>query len=296
MNLLLLSWYTGDIMKYQLQSCAIALTLLIAGCGGGGGSNSAIPNTVSPTTTPTPIVTSSPGGSTTGSVNNASITIAAPIRSASGLNSVTPLSSIVAVITSINNSTSIPSTVNPTTSVAITSNTCSYGTDQSQCTFTLPAPAGSISAVISEYAGSDAVATGSFTFNSTGAAGQSETFTLGAIAGNVTITPPSFVPDQPSVQQLDIAVTDPSGALLTGNAPFAEPLTITDTDAGGTTQIEEGTDQTTLGKTAPFTNPGALVSIVYNGGGDANIHITASGQSARVATTSGYRTAPYKSN
>ena len=290
-------------MKNLSRSYPIALTLLIAGCSGGGSSTPIIPNgnpNVNPTPTASPSGTVSPTPGTSaspGSANTAQITVTAPPRTAQS-GTLTPVTSIVAVIKSINNNASIPGNINPTTVVAATGSNCSVSSNGEQCTFTLPAPAGTISAVITEYASATYVATGSFTFTSTGLAGQTQTFGLGGIAQNVAITLPPLSLDQASTQPLGLIPTDPSGAIIGGTTPFSEPLVLTDNDASGQTQLIAGQDNQTIGGSVTYTNPASVINLIYNGGafGPGQINIVASGQPSEIATTSGYKKAPYHGN
>lgn len=276
-------------MKLHSRHIAIALTLLIAGCGGGG-SSTFVPSgnpQVNPTATPVGSVTPSPINSP-GALNTARVTISAPPRTA-GASAVAPITSIVAVIKSINGNASIPAGVAATTVVPVTASNCAG----QNCTFSMSAPAGTISTVVTEYAGSTYVATGSFTYTSTGAADQAQTLALGAIVGNAAITAPALTLNEASTQPLTIVVTDPSGAVVNGSTPFANALTLNDDDSSGATGLQVGNVTSTFGASVPYNAATTVINLVYNGNGYGNITITATGPAAEIATTSGYKKAPY---
>ena len=288
MNSPLLDWYTNDTMKHIFLPCAAALTLLLAGCGGGGGSTASTLPAVVPTSVPSTSPTTNPNG-----IPTASITVTAPTRIAAANSTLAPVTQIIAVIKSINGNTTIPGALTATTVVPVTSTNCSGPI----CTFALPAPAGTISTVITEYAGSTYVATGSFTFTSTGNSGQTEAFTLGAIVGaqGVEIGAPSLTIGTASSQPINFLILDASGAELADSTPFANSITITDNDSSGSTKLEVGSDASTEGTTALLTNADEIINLVYNGSNfQSTFDLTATGTPAEVATTSGYKEAPFK--
>ncbi len=143
--------------------------------------------------------------------------------------------------------------------------------------------------MITQYAGSIAVATGSFTFTSTGAAGQSQSYALGGIPNRIGINPPSLTLNQPSTKAVGVEITDPTGAVIGGTAPLASNLSLTVTAGADVAQLQIGNDASTIGTTVRFLDPSTQINLVYNGGGYGQIIIDSIGTNYEIATQSGLK-------
>jgi len=249
-------------MKYFTRLLSSLMLLSLAACGGG--ASSGTPNPL-PSLTPSPAPSSGPGA---GSVL---VEVITPKRVAAAGTSLPQLTELVATITQYNGGTTLPSGVNPTTVATLPSGSlCTAG---ALCTFTMPAPSGSLTVTITAYAGSHAVSTLTKSFVSSGAAAQTLPVTLDGIVQNVSFTIPTLTFGAVSSQSLGTLITDPSGAVLaaTDATPFANPLTFTDHDTSGSTTLQSGS---TIGASVPDNNAATQVLLRYNGGGYTSFSIT----------------------
>jgi hypothetical protein len=220
-------------MKRQRLPALLALALLAA-CGGGGSGGSSVPNA-------TPAKTQSQA--------KGSVTISIPTSGGSGSSAkvrypqfVSPNASSVAL--SINGGAATLFDVSSASPLCVTA----AGTRN--CTLSFGAPAGSDTFAFSIYAGPNGTGTQLASATTTQQIGPGFTFTvaLNAAVGTIVIAIPAShgnqgCPAQPNFTgqnfisegcagagTVSITVTDPSGATITGSAPYAAPISLTTND------------------------------------------------------------------
>jgi hypothetical protein len=184
--------------------------------------------------------------------------------------------------------------------VAAGSSLCTTVAGSRNCTLTFGAPAGSDTFVFVIFAGAGGTGTqlASATTTQTIATGTAFNFTValnaavGTIVANFMVVHNNGVmncPDGPisfnginegcaGSAPLTITVDDPSGATITGSAPYATPISIT------------GNDPSLSATPNQFTAPGQTVTLAYTGapfaasfGSTAVVTLTAGGQTAQVS-------------
>jgi len=260
------------------RSLAVALTLVfLAGCGGGGNGSS--------TTPATKAQSQSESGSVTISIPNgtgqsSSSTVRYP-------QFVSPNASSVEL--------SINGAADTVYNVASGSSLCTTGTSGRTCTLTFGAPVGSDTFAFLIFSGANGTGTqlASATTTQTIVAGTAFNFAVamnaavGTIVVNITLTNGGTCPDSPAgfngviegcvgSVPLDITVDDPSGAQITGSAPFATPLQIT------TNEPTVTTSPTTM------TAPNQSITLSYSGAPFQSItsslfvNVTAGGQTGSL--------------
>lgn len=253
-------------------SLTLIAALALGACSAGSSTGAA-------STVPTlPSNPSSPSSPSTAPAGQASFAVTVPTRGPAGnASTISPLTQIVATITSFNGGTSLPGGNNAITRQTISGGLSCAGT--LPCSFNIPAPAGTLALTVTAYAGSQPVATGSTTFTSTGAAGESAGIVLGGIVQSVTFPQVPLTLGTPSTQLLALTVTDPSGAALEDQA-YANPFTLTDGDSSGSTSLQLVGSSTSPAATVTVASPSTQVQVVYTGGG------TLTTSSIRATTTS----------
>jgi hypothetical protein len=261
---------------------------LLAGCGGGGGGSSSVP-AGSHTSTQSKAAT----GSVVISIPVASTTTQSVSRTVRYPQFVSPNASSVEL--SVNGGADTNFDVSSTSSLCATN----PNTGLRNCTLTFSAPAGSDTFAFLIFGGPNGTGSqlASATSSQTIVAGTAFNFTvaLNAAIGTllINITPSSGNANcqaEPTYEQqniinegcpgsgnLTIAVEDPSGAPITGSAPYAVPINFTTNDPSIAPTL------------AQITFPGQSESVTYNGNpfgpgitNQAIITATAGGQSSPV--------------
>jgi hypothetical protein len=268
-------------MKHSL-ALALGLTLL-AGCGGGGGGSSSVPGAAKAQAKAATgsVVISIPTGTTT----------AQGLRTVRYPQFVSPAASSVAV--SINGGT------DTMYDVSATSPLCTLVAGLRNCTLSFGAPAGADTFAFEIFQGPNGTGAllATATSSQTIAAGQAFNFTvaLNAAIGTLllTIVPqhgqmncpaePNYV-SQNVINEgcsggapVTVAVEDPSGAPITGSAPYAVPINFTTNDP------------TLTASPTQITAPGQTETVSYNGGAfaagitnQATFTATAGGQTTQT--------------
>jgi hypothetical protein len=266
-------------MKQQRLALFLAFALL-AGCGGGGSGGSSVPNTAAKTQPQA----------------KGSVTISIPTSAGSGSSAkvrypqfVSPNAESVAL--SINGAADLFFDVSSSSSLCVTV----AGTRN--CTLSFGAPAGSDTFAFLIFAGPNGAGTQLASAATTQQIGPGFNFTvaLNAAVGTIVIAIPAShgnqnCPAQPNFAgqnfisegcggtgTVTIAVDDPSGATITGSAPYAVPITLTTNDPSFVLSAPQ------------ITAPGQAETIIYSGApfaaGITNLAVvtaTAGGQSAQA--------------
>jgi hypothetical protein len=254
------------------RAFAVAIVAALAGCGGGGG-GSASPSVV---VTPPP----QPDGSfTANGTNTATLTLKFPVRSSTAGTKrapafVSPSSTqLVVTITSYNGSSTLPSFVSPaTTTIALTttgaSPNCTISGPTETCTATVPAPPGSVGYTFTLEDGSNTpLATLATTLTIVqGQANASLAVTLEGIPATVALTPPALTANTALTapgSAITFSAADPDGNAIGGTAPYANPITLTDNDPSGATQLSVNAG--TAAASVTVAKPSDVVTIQYSG-------------------------------
>jgi hypothetical protein len=257
----------------NLRVLSVAALLGLAACGGGGGSSAGVPQPAPAAATPGASVPS-PGGAT--------LTLVIP-RAASSLRRaprfVSPnAASLTITVLSVNGSSPTSAQVpqNPTTVALSTASggNCTAGPNGETCTVPIPAPTGNVQYRFDLFdASNHLLATNTVTFTVLpGVGNQSFATALKGVVVSVTISTPALNSGTPSSNPLTVQAFDASGALITGNAPYANPFTLTDNDSTGHTSLS---DNGTTGKTVTVNGPTDVVLLNYDGTAITSFTITA---------------------
>ncbi len=240
-------------MKGHVAS--LAALVLLAGCGGGGGGSS-VPGT--PATTQATSV-------------NGSVVLSIPTTAPTGTSAKVRYPQFVSP-----NASSVTLSVNggtPTAfDVSATSSLCTTGSGSRNCTLAFAAPPGSDTFAFVIYAGAGAsgATLASATATQTVVGGQAFNFSVAlnaaigtivtalstAISGTCPNAPATFVgivEGCASSGALSVTVSDPSGAQVTGTAPYAAPIAVTSGDPALAVSP------------AQITSPGQTISLTYTG-------------------------------
>jgi hypothetical protein len=253
------------------RGLVIALFVALAGCGGGGSSAQ-----------PAPLITAPPqpdGSFVANGTNTATLTLKFPVRSSTAGAKrapayVSPSSTqLLVTISTYNGSSTLPSFVPSTpTTIALTttggSPNCSVSASIETCTATVPAPPGSVGYTFTVEDGSG---TALATLSTTLAIAQGQTnsalaISLQGIAATVALTPPSLTANSAiAAPGSAIALTafDPDGNQITGSTAFNNPITLTDNDSSGATQLSVNSG--TAASSVVVTKPTDVVTIQYSG-------------------------------
>ena len=255
-----------------IPSALVATLLVLAGCGGGGGSSAPVPIPL-PSASTTPL--SGPKAILT-------VTIplgAAPSSSARNPRYVSPNSAALRVtINTIDGNATLPAGV-PRTSVTQLSTgaggNCTIANATETCTVPIPAPSGNVSYTFTVLdANQNALATNTVSFTIAPGSSPNLTVQLQGIVATVKVTSPTLTPGTPFSGPMQVEAFDASGALVVGSAPYANPVTLTDTDTSGHTSLTVGS---TTGLTVVVTSPQTVVTLNYDGGPVQSFAIGASG-------------------
>ncbi len=248
----------------------------IAACSGGGGGASA--PVTAPTTTPLSGLTGT-------------LTLTVPRNTDAAHRSprfVSPNAAfIVTTVKTVNGqpptTTQVP--VNPTTTALSTGagGNCVASPSGEVCTVTIPAPTGTVVYqfdLLDSASPPHKLATITVTFQILpGSTNPNLQAQLDGIVASVTVNAPHLQPGTSFSGPVTVNAFDASGALIVGNAPFANPFTLTDND--GTTHTSL-TDNATTGKTITDGSPNDVVILNYDGANipSFTITVTINGQSS----------------
>ena len=184
-------------------------------------------------------------------------------------------------INSIDGSTTLPPNV-PRTSVTPLSTAaggnCTVSGGAETCTVSIPAPTGSVNytfTVIDGSAQQNALATNTVTFTiAAGSNNPSLSVQLRGIVVTVSVTAPMLTPGTAFSGPIQVNGFDASGAHIVGSAPYANAITLTDTDKSGHTSLTVGS---TTGLVVTVPSPQTVVILNYDGGPVQSFTIGASG-------------------
>lgn len=267
----------------RLATHALVATVatLLAGCGGAGGSG-AIGSPHPPPTTP--------GNGTT-----ASVTLVIPPATAQSVGRKTDYvspntASIQILITNVNGSPTVPPGIPAKTTVALTTGTGGNCTAPAPpvgetCTVPIPAPAGNIVyqfTILDAHGNALATATKEFKIL-LGQANTNLQVVLSGIVAAVKILVPSIASGVPLQANLSITALDASGATIDASAPFATPVTLTDTDPSTSTSLS--TPALVNQKTVTLPGSSTPVTFKYSGGPIAPFSINATVGGVAVGTS-----------
>jgi hypothetical protein len=242
-------------------SAAAFLCVLLSACGGGGGGSSL------PQTQP-----NSPSSAAKQKVKvsiaiPAAKTLAAAARRNPKYISVNTNSGTIAV-----NATA-PVVVN----LSATSPNCIAAADGTRlCTVLVDAPVGSDTFTVELYASTDGSGTPLSQNETTQviAAGVANTvtMTLAGLVTSISLTLANATPliGTPTTIPLTVNFLDASGAMIIGNYPFADAITLTNSDTTGGTQILTGVGGTPITELDNPTQAAGLI-VAYNGVGNAPV-------------------------
>jgi hypothetical protein len=257
----------------NLRVVSVAAVLGLAGCGGGGGSSAGVPQQLPAATTP---------GAPSAAAAGATLTLVIPRAAASSSRAprfVSPnAASLTITVLSVNGSppTSAQAPQNPTTVALSTASggNCTAGPNGETCTVPIPAPTGNVQYRFDLFdASGHLLATNTVTFTVLpGVGNQSFSTALEGVVASVTISAPTLSSGTPSSNPLTVRAFDANGTLITGNAPYANPFTLTDNDSTGHTSL---TDNGTTGKTVTVNGPTDTVILNYDGTAITSFTITA---------------------
>lgn len=242
-------------MKKIITSLALVTTFGLSACSGSSGSGSSIPS-VNPSPVVVPTASPAPAGS-------ALVTIIVPTRGPfSTATRVDPLTQIVLQINTLNDKNSIPQGVNPKSTFTLTPDqSC---TSLAACSFTIPAPAGTLNITTTAYSQTRAVATTTQTLTSTGTASQVFSITLGGIVKSLNYSNPVLSSGLSLQQPLPFAAIDPSGAVI-NDQTFANAITLRDVDKTNATGLEIVGAGTGPLASVVLADPTTVVQFDYNG-------------------------------
>jgi len=199
------------------------------------------------------------GGSATltVTVNTATVTTSGYVSPNSTQASIT----VVTVDGTAPTTTQVP--VNPTT-VQLASPTS---------TIPLPAPTGTVAYLIAlEDNGGHVLSRNTVTFTVMPAVANTFTAQLDGVVAHVTTVVPTLQMGTAFSGPITVNASDASGALISGNAPFANAFTLTDNDNSGHSSL---TDGATTALTVTDLSPNDVVILNYDGAGPTQITITA---------------------
>jgi hypothetical protein len=267
------------------RALAIAALILLAGCGGGGSS----PATGPAQTPQTP-------NQTAPLQNSINLTVSFPVGGKSSSSSkrapqyVSPSSTKIVVTVNSVNSGAVPSWVPATTSTTLNTGAggnCTVSGGTETCTIPVAAPPGSVNYTISAEDGSNNVLA-TVTTTITIVQGTNNTpnnvVTLQGVVKTVSVTGAALTADTPANTGtppgniLTVTAEDAdSNQIVNGtvSANYANPITLTDNDATGSTKLS--VNGGTASSAVTVNNPSDVVRVIYSGQAANNISITASG-------------------
>jgi hypothetical protein len=268
----------------NMRTAAVASLVLLAGCGGGG--SAPAPQQLPSQTVPT----SSPRSS-----GSATLTLDVPRAPSSARRAPTYVSpnsaALVVTVKTVNgqapSATQVPPALNPQTFALSTAagGNCTVSPSGETCTVTIPAPTGQ---VVYQFdlldASSNKLATNTLTFTIAAGSTPQLQAQLGGIVSTVTVTTPALTAGTSFSGPITVQAFDASGALIVGSAPYANPFTLTDNSASGSTSL---TNNATTGLTVTVGGPNDVVILNYDGSANDPFTISATvpGKAAQTAGT-----------
>ena len=249
-----------------------SLLLLLCACGGGSGSS---------------ITPSQPGSSGGTAPQTATLTLRFNVGSPTSAKRRPSYVSgnatqLVVLVNTVNGSSSLPSGVASSTTIALTttgtSPNCTVSVGVETCTAQVPAPPGSVNYTFKlEDSSDDLLATATQTFTITAGTANTISLSLGGVVATVTVSgsSPLFLPGTGATSALTVTAKDASGYTIGGSTAYDNPFTLTISDTSGATKlsVNGGAANTTITVNAPTD----VVSVVYSGEATSNATVTAGG-------------------
>jgi hypothetical protein len=255
----------------------VACAALLAACGGGGGASS------SPAAAPTAFPTSAPQA-----IQRATLVITFPVAQHSSSNRkspqyISPSTTQMEVKVNTINGVAAPSGAPFDTTTTLTVGTnCTVSAGTETCTLSVIAPPGSVNYTFNDSDGTHTLATATATFTNTVGTNNSLSVTLQGIVSTVTVSGAALAANSTSYattgEVLTVNAMDADGNNIVNgstSANYANPVTLTDNDATGQTQLS--VNGGTAASSVITTNPSDAVKLTYTGKAINNFTITASG-------------------
>jgi hypothetical protein len=137
----------------------------------------------------------------------------------------------------------VPPALNPQTFALSTApgGNCQTSPSGETCTVTIPAPTGQVAYQFDLLdASQHKLATNTLTFTIAAGSAPNLQAVLDGIVASVVVSTPTLTAGQSFSGPITVQAFDASGALIVGNAPYANPFTLTDNDSTGATLLTNG--------------------------------------------------------
>jgi len=272
------------IRLFSSTAAVVGAASLLAGCGGGS-SSPATPEKA-PVSTPTSaavptekLIITFPIGTRTSSAHARTPKYVSPNTT-----------SFETIVNSINGNPPPAGSYTDTTTALVfapaSGSNCTVSGGDATCTITIPAPPGSVNYTFNaKDAGNHVLASLTTTLTNTVGQNNTASVTLNGVVATVTMTVPALTANtSESGATVTWSALDASGAQIVGSASFVHPITVTDNDATGQTQlhVNNGTGSTTV----TLTKPTDTLTLDYTGQADNPFTIGWSGTGITSGTAS----------